>query len=79
MQEKHYGPLEWHDRVWLSCLCNGKFFPLQAEENPWSFAGQGIMVGEVTESSALVQLRLTRADKLEEGKLPGQISASALY
>lgn len=46
--------------------------PLLAEENPWTYAGQGILVGEVTEKSALVQLRLTRADKPTEGELPGQ-------
>lgn len=34
-------------------------------------AGQGIMVGEVTPNSALVQVRLTKADKLSKGDVPG--------
>ena len=34
-------------------------------------AGMGIMVGEVTSSSALVQVRLTAADRLVEGDVPG--------
>ena len=34
-------------------------------------AGQGIMAGEVTEVAALVQLRLTKTDKLVDGDLAG--------
>jgi len=34
-------------------------------------AGMGIMVGEVTDSSALVQVRLTTTDKLVDGDVPG--------
>ena len=34
-------------------------------------AGQGIMVGEVTDSSALVQMRLTRTDQLVRAKVAG--------
>ncbi len=34
-------------------------------------AGQGIMVGEVTADSALVQIRLTETDQLKDGDVPG--------
>jgi len=34
-------------------------------------AGMGIMVGEVTATSALTQLRLTKTDSLAEGDVPG--------
>ena len=34
-------------------------------------AGMGIMVGEVTPDSALVQVRLTQTDRLVDGDLPG--------
>lgn len=34
-------------------------------------AGQGIMIGEVTDSSAVIQLRLTASDKLIDGDVPG--------
>ena len=35
------------------------------------YAAAGIMVGEVTDSSALVQIRLTASDKLVDGDVPG--------
>ena len=34
-------------------------------------AGMGIMVGELTHTSALVQVRLTQANKLTDGDVPG--------
>ena len=34
-------------------------------------AGMGIMVGELTSQSALIQVRLTKADKLVKGDVPG--------
>ena len=40
-------------------------------EKPLIHAGQGIMVGEVTSSSAVVQVRLTHSDHLLDGDLPG--------
>ncbi|MEZ6055926.1 MAG: sulfatase-like hydrolase/transferase [Planctomycetaceae bacterium] len=40
-------------------------------EAPTSFAGQGILVGEVDAESAYVQVRLTASDKLVDGDLPG--------
>ena len=36
------------------------------------FFGQGVMVGEVTSSSAILQTRLTRSDTLENGDVPGK-------
>jgi alkaline phosphatase/alkaline phosphatase D len=42
----------------------------QAADEPPQ-AGQGIMVGEVTPTKALVQVRLTKSDRLVEGDLPG--------
>ncbi|MAT14128.1 MAG: alkaline phosphatase [Planctomyces sp.] len=44
---------------------------LVAAETETLHAGMGIMVGEVTTDSALVQLRLTAADELVDGDLPG--------
>jgi len=40
-------------------------------EFPDIHAGQGIMVGEVTSTSALVQIRLTQADRITDRDLPG--------
>ncbi len=40
-------------------------------ENPLYF-GQGVMVGEVTSSSAIFQTRLTKTDSLQYGELQGQ-------
>ncbi|MCH2203171.1 MAG: sulfatase-like hydrolase/transferase [Fuerstiella sp.] len=40
-------------------------------ENPKIHAGQGIMVGELTPSSAFVQVRLTQSDHLLDRDLPG--------
>lgn len=34
-------------------------------------AGQGIMIGEVTDSSAIIQVRLTKSERLVNGDLPG--------
>ena len=34
-------------------------------------AGQGIMVGEVTDTSALVQVRLARTDRLVRAEVEG--------
>jgi arylsulfatase A-like enzyme/phosphodiesterase/alkaline phosphatase D-like protein len=39
--------------------------------NPGPIAGQGIMVGEVTSSSAQVQVRLTETDHLVKNDVPG--------
>jgi alkaline phosphatase/alkaline phosphatase D len=43
--------------------------PLPAPAPP--FTGQGILVGEVTPHSAVVQVRLTKTDRLVERDLPG--------
>ncbi|MBW3598024.1 MAG: sulfatase-like hydrolase/transferase [Planctomycetes bacterium] len=40
-------------------------------EPPAIHAGQGVMVGEVTDHSALVQVRLTKSETLVEGDVPG--------
>jgi arylsulfatase A-like enzyme/phosphodiesterase/alkaline phosphatase D-like protein len=40
-------------------------------EAPEVLAGMGIMVGEVTPTTALVQVRLTKSDRLVEGDVPG--------
>ncbi|MBX3436531.1 MAG: sulfatase-like hydrolase/transferase [Planctomycetaceae bacterium] len=40
-------------------------------DRPRMTAGQGIMVGEVTSTSALVQVRLTKDDRLTDGDVPG--------
>ena len=40
-------------------------------EKPSLYAGMGIMVGEVTSTSALAQVRLTRTDELVDGDVPG--------
>jgi len=42
-------------------------------------AGQGIMVGEVTPTSALVQVRLTTTDKLVKGDVPGMAGVVSFY
>jgi arylsulfatase A-like enzyme/phosphodiesterase/alkaline phosphatase D-like protein len=34
-------------------------------------AGQGIMIGEVTDSSAIIQVRLTKSERMVDGDLPG--------
>ncbi|QDU97828.1 alkaline phosphatase D family protein [Lignipirellula cremea] len=46
--------------------------PCLAQHGPLLFAGQGILVGEVTSTTALVQVRLTKTDKLVDGDLPGK-------
>ena len=38
---------------------------------PTAYAGMGIMVGELTSTSALAQVRLTRNDRLVDGDVPG--------
>jgi alkaline phosphatase/alkaline phosphatase D len=40
-------------------------------EPPQVLAGMGIMVGEVTPTSALMQVRITKSDRLVEGDVPG--------
>lgn len=45
--------------------------PGEADALKLPLAGQGIMVGEVTEASALAQVRLTTSDRLIEKDLPG--------
>ena len=44
-------------------------------ETPSVFAGQGIMVGEVTSTSAVIQLRLTKSDTLVDGDVAGVAGA----
>ena len=44
---------------------------LKAAERTQLHAGQGIMVGEVTTTSALVQIRLTTSDQLVDRDVPG--------
>ena len=44
-------------------------FAISAERSP--MAGMGIMVGEVTMHSALIQVRLTKSDKLVDGDVAG--------
>ncbi|MAS96731.1 MAG: alkaline phosphatase [Verrucomicrobiales bacterium] len=51
----------------LASILAGTFSP--AFSAP--FAGQGIMVGEVSPDSAFIQVRLTKSDKLVDGELPG--------
>ena len=54
----------------LLSLCGGLCFAAeQAAAVP--VAGMGVMVGEVTPTSALVQVRLCQSDRLIEGDLPG--------
>ena len=50
----------------LSCPCEAD---AQTVQDP--HAGMGVMVGEVTSSSALVQVRLTASDTLVDGDVPG--------
>ena len=40
-------------------------------EGPAVSAAQGIMVGEVTDTTAIVQVRLTKSDTAVDGKYPG--------
>lgn len=56
-----------------SCLAAKQVESLDASANHAAelHAGQGIMAGEVTDTRALIQLRLTMADKLKDGDLVG--------
>ena len=45
------------------CACSA----IQAQEKPSPAFGQGIMVGEVTDTSAIVQVRVTQGTKLVDG------------
>ena len=59
--------------LWMTILLVGSLgitcqSPLQ---NQSIFLGQGIMIGEVTDSSAIFQTRLTKTDTLAEGDIPG--------
>jgi len=58
----------------LGAACNLESPSLAGENHNAAaepLAGMGIMVGEVTTSSALVQVRLTTADHLVDGDVPG--------
>ncbi len=54
----------------MATVLNVEF--LMADDPAGPVAGMGIMVGEVTATSALVQVRLTQRDQLVDRKLPGQ-------
>ena len=43
----------------------------QGFEKPETMAGMGAMVGEVTPTGALIQVRLTATDRLRDGDVPG--------
>jgi alkaline phosphatase D len=60
----------WSPVVLLAMLT---FTETAMSERPYSVpkAGQGIMVGEVTSTSAVVQVRLATTDKLVKGDVPG--------
>jgi hypothetical protein len=45
--------------------------PQPPSDSPQPVAGMGIMAGSVTDSSALIQVRLTEGDKLVDGDLRG--------
>lgn len=55
----------------LSFIAVGLFTPNTYAADAGPKAGMGIMVGEVTDTSAVVQVRLTKTDKLVKGDLPG--------
>ena len=45
--------------------------PQPPSDSPQPFAGMGMMAGEVTDTSALVQIRLSEGTELVDGDLPG--------
>lgn len=80
--QDHDSPTQFRN-VWIRPL-DGHAFLYQPPKDANAddvFAGQGIMVGEVTPNSALVQVRLTKSDKPEAGDLigtPGVVKFSLL-
>ncbi len=61
----------------LNLLLNVWFLiTLSTAGNGQIFLGQGIMAGEISEHTAILQTRLTSSDTLIDGDLPGALGSA---